>query len=238
MATFLWELNINEFKQLVEKNALVILPVGAVEGHGPHLPLGTDIIQPMALAVKLSERFEAMIAPPIHYGECSSTRNLPGTISLSFDTLRALLQELLDELYRQGIRHILVLSGHAARAHMMAQREAGKIVLKKHPDLKLMIVSDYEIAYDLLGKDFDADDGHAGNIETSRIMKHRMDLVGERPPKASLERPNYMITENPEDRFPSGYWGDPTKASKENADKVEEYIFEELVRLIEENLLG
>jgi creatinine amidohydrolase len=237
MATFLEELNVDEFKRLVEKDILVILPVGAVEGHGPHLPIGTDIIQPMALAIRLSERFDAMIAPPVHYGECSSTRNLPGTISLSFDTVRALIREILEELCRQGIGRILVLSGHAARAHMIAQREAGKEVLKKHPDLKLMVVSDYEIAYELLGKEFDADDGHAGDIETSRIMKHRGDLVGERPPKAKLREQTYMVTENPEERFPSGYWGDPTKASKENADKVEEFIFKELVRLIEENLL-
>jgi len=234
MVLFLEELNTVEFSDLVKKGALTILPIGAVEGHGPHLPLGTDMIQPMALAVRLSERFDAIIAPPIHYGECSSTKNLPGTISLSFDTLRAVVREVLEELYRQGVRRILVLSGHAARAHLMAQREAGKEVMKRFPDLRLMILSDYEIAYELLGKDFEADDGHAGDIETSRILQHREDLVKERPPKADIKKNNYMIKSDMGEFFPAGYWGDPTKATKEKGKQVDDFVFKELERLVDQ----
>lgn len=237
MVMFLDELTKDEFAEEVKKGSLVILPIGAVEEHGPHLPLGTDNIQPAALAKRLSDRFDALIAPPIWYGECSTTKNFPGTISLSFDTLRAIVREILEELCRNGIRRVLVLSGHAARAHMVALREAGKMVVNDHNDLRLMILSDYEIAYDLMGKEFDADDGHAGTIETSRMLQLREDLVKELPPKAEADFPRFMVIHDPERHIPTGLWGDPTKATKEKGQFVEDHVFKVLEGLIEEHLM-
>jgi len=231
------ELNMNEFSERVKKGGLVILPIGSVEEHGEHLPLCTDSIQAEALVKRLSEKFDAMVAPAIRYGECSATRNFPGTITITFDTLRALVREVLEELCRNGIRRIIVLSGHAGRAHMIALREAGKEVVRKVPDLKLMVLSDYEIAYDLLGKGFDRDDGHAGTIETSRALQIRPDLVKGKPKKGVFRPPKYMIYNDPERFFPRGIWGDPSKASAEKGKKVEDYVFKELVKMIRKDIL-
>jgi creatinine amidohydrolase len=232
------ELNMNEFAERVKKGGIVIVPVGSVEEHGDHLPLCTDSMQAEALIKKLAEKFDAMVAPPIRYGECSSTRNFPGTITISFDTLRALMREVLEELCRNGVRRIIVLSGHAGRAHMIALREAGREVVMKHKDLKLMVLSDYEIAYDLLGKGFDKDDGHAGTIETSRVLQLRPDLVKGKPKKAVARPPKYMIYSDPERHFPRGIWGDPSKATAEKGKKVEDYVFKELVKMIRKDILS
>jgi creatinine amidohydrolase len=235
---FLDELNMHEFSERVKKGCLVILPMGSVEEHGEHLPLCTDSIQSEALAKRLADKFDAMIAPAIRYGECQSTRNFPGTITISFDTLRALAREVLEELYRNGIRRILVLTGHAGRAHMIALREAGREVVLRHGDLKLMVLSDYEIAYDLLGKGFDKDDGHAGTIETSRVLQLRPELVKGKPKKAVARPPKYLIVKDPERFIPRGIWGDPSKATAEKGKKVEDYVFKALVKMIKKDLMS
>jgi creatinine amidohydrolase len=236
MHVFLDDLTKDEFKKRADENVLVFLPIGAVEEHGPHLPLGTDSMQAEVLVQRLADHFDAIIAPPVRYGECSTTRNFPGTITLTFDTLRSLAREILQELARNEIRNIVVLSGHAGRAHMIALREAGKEVVTQYPDLKLMILSDYEIAYDLLGTWVDKDDGHSGTIETSRILHIDENKVKGRPEKATLRPPKFRIMTNPETCFPTGVWGDPTKASKELGKKIEDHIYDKLVELIQEML--
>jgi creatinine amidohydrolase len=235
---FLDELNMNEFSERVKKGCLVIVPWGSTEEHGEHLPLCTDSIQSEALAKRLAEKFDAMIAPAVRYGECQSTKNFPGTITISFDTLRALLKEILEELYRNGIRRVLVLTGHAGRAHMIALREAGREVVYQHGDLKLMVLSDYEIAYELLGKGFDKDDGHAGTIETSRVLQLRPELVRGKPRKAVARPPKFLIVKDPERFIPRGIWGDPSKATAEKGKKVEDYVFKALVKMIRKDLMS
>jgi len=91
------EMTTTELKKEIDRNPVVILPVGATEAHGPHLPLGTDSFQPEAVADMLASRIGGLVAPPIKYGHHSSTRNMVGTIGISFDTLRALVRETAYE---------------------------------------------------------------------------------------------------------------------------------------------
>ncbi len=232
------ELSSAEFGKMVPKNPVVFLPLGAVEEHGAHLPLCADSIQPEYIVEKVAARVAgpALIAPPIRYGNCVTTRGFPGTISLSFDTLRALIRDILAELCRNGIRRIVVVSGHAGGAHMAALRTAGEVVVEEWPDLKLMVLSDYDIAYELRGKEFDARDGHAGTIETSRVMAIKPRLVKRRGVKNFDRPPKYMLTANPEKYFPSGVMGDAGKGSPGQGRRVNDYIVKGLVELVNQNL--
>jgi creatinine amidohydrolase len=227
------DLTMEEFKEKVDENTVVILPIGAVEEHGPHLPLSTDSIQPEFIAQKVAGQVGALIAPPIRYGYCSSTRNFPGTISISFDTLRSLIFDILSELARNGIKNIVVLSGHAGRVHMAALKVAADAVVKKN-HVNIMVLSDYDIAYDLIEIDMSIpkDDGHSGLIETSRIMDIREDLVKGEGVAGKTRPPKYMVLSDPEKYFPTGVMGDPTGASKVKGDQINDYIIKELVKLI------
>jgi len=234
MFMFLDELTMSEFKEKVNESSVVILPIGAVEEHGSHLPLCTDSIQPEYTAQKVAEKTGALIAPSIRYGFCSSTRNFPGTITISFDTLRSLIHDLLSEFIRNGIKNIVVLSGHAGRVHMAALRLAAERVVNEN-EANVMVLSDYDIAYDLLDKDetIPLDDGHSGLIETSRIMAIRKDLVKGKGITGKDRPPKFMVLKDPEKYFPSGVMGDPTNASKEKGEEINQYIIDELVRLVE-----
>ena len=100
-----WEdLTMPEFEAAREESRTVILPVGSVEEHGPHLPLGTDACHALEVAHRAAALRPVLVAPPVFYGICRSTREHPGTISLSGDTLRGLIRDLGREFYRQGLR--------------------------------------------------------------------------------------------------------------------------------------
>jgi creatinine amidohydrolase len=230
---YLDQLTMKEFSEKVNANTVVILPIGATEEHGKHLPLSTDSLQPEFIAEKVASATGALIAPPIRYGFCASTRNFPGTISISFDTLRGLVYDILSELCRNGIKNMVVLSGHAGRIHMAALRTAAEEVVRKNK-VKVMVLSDYDIAYELIQIDMSIpdDDGHSGLIETSRILYIREDLVKGKGVAGKERPPKYMVLPDPEKYFPTGVMGDPREASKVKGDQINDYIIKELVKLI------
>lgn len=234
---YLDELTKDEFESQVGKGVVVILPFGAVEEHGAHLPLATDSIQPIHVAEEVARRTGALIAPQVRYGLCSSTRRFPGTLSLTFDTVRALATDILSELVRNGVRRVMVLSGHAGRTHMAALKLAAEAVVRDHPDLRVAVLSDYDIVYERAGE-LDGlvppDDGHAGMIETSRVMAIRPDLVKGQGVESHPDFPPYRVLADPERYFPSGIMGDPTGSNPEIGERINRIIVDRLVELVNE----
>ncbi len=229
------EITSTAFSEKVKNDPLVILPVGATEEHGSHLPLGTDSFQSEYIVNKLAAEFDALVLPPVRYGECRSTRKFPGTISLRSETVQALVTDILSELARNGVSKVIVLSGHAGSGHMAALRLGSGRVVEQHPDMRVMVLSDYDIAYDLAGREFPSSDGHAGLIETSRMLGIRPDLVGEDRPVGDSRPPKFMVMDDPQTYFPSGVMGDSSEASAEKGKAIDDYIFEKLSAIIADN---
>jgi creatinine amidohydrolase len=229
------EITTKQFAQLVMKDPLVFLPIGATEAHGIHLPLGTDSYQPQALCDALADEFDGLVAPLVPYGQHSSTRNMPGTIGLRSETLRAMVTDIIDSLVRQGVRKLIIISGHAGSVHLAAIREAAESATVRCPQLRLMFLTDYDIAYKFPLPDSDFRDGHGGLIETSRILALRPELVGRKRPRGRFEDKRFMIVPNPEVCYPEGMVGDATKATAELGKKINDFIFKEMVHLIKQN---
>lgn len=227
-------------------DGLVIWPVGIIEEHGPHLPLATDSIQGEWTATETARRTGALMAPPLRYGLAQSTRNFPGTISLSFDTLRALAIDVLKEFLRQGLDRVVVLSGHAGSSHMMALKLAGYRVMEdwkiayeatsaEEREPRIMVLSDWDLIYGGEGPEgVPEGDGHAGAMETSRVMVIRPDLLKGTAKAEFPSHHNYRIVTDPERWFPSGVMGDPSVASKKLGHHLNELVVEGLVRLVGE----
>jgi creatinine amidohydrolase len=212
----------------------VIVPFGTVEQHGSHLPLSTDTLQAYSIAVLAGSATGALVTPPVHYGQCSSTRNHPGTITISGDTLRALAVDIVQSLAGQGFAHIVLFSGHAGRIHMAALREAAERCVREEPGLKLAVICDLdlvkEVSADLLAT---PGDGHAGEIETSRMMHLYPEKVKEPPPEEYPSFPPGRVVPDPERYWPGGVWGNPQAADGEKGKLIVERSAEALARIVQ-----
>jgi len=222
------EMTSREFAEKVKEKSVVILPIGSIEEHGPHLPLATDCYQPMRIAEMVSRKTGAFIAPFLYYGVCNTTREYPGTLSISFEALRQIVRDILSELVRNGFRNIIVLTGHAGQDHMAALRIAAREIVHKSK-VKILVFSDYDIIYNK--NMLPPEDGHAGMGETSRIMAEKPKMVKKRPPAAENKMPEYAILDDVRPFWP-GWTGDPRKASAALGRKLDDRVAAEIVKLI------
>lgn len=218
---------------------LFVLPLGIVEEHGPHLPLGTDTFQVQAVLDEAAAATGAVLLPPLWYGNCDSTRPFPGSISISVDTLRAVLEDILDELVRHGVRRVALVSGHAGSGHMAGMKLAAKAAIARAPALKVAVLSEWDFLFAGEGLDAAAlgvpeGDGHAGTMETSRMLALRPELVSDERPGLHLnEEPPFVLDAHPEAWWPDGYGGDPSRASAEIGRALHDHCVEGLVKLFE-----
>ena len=126
------KLRFPEVESLVRSGrALVILPVGAVEEHGPHLPLGLDTFAAEAYAEAAAPHLEesgyaVVRAPSVSYGVARQAIDFPGTLTLEPATLRALIIDIARSLARAGFKRQVILNGHGEIPHVRALEEAAK----------------------------------------------------------------------------------------------------------------
>lgn len=230
------EMTRDEFAEAVEREPLGIFVIGAVEAHGPHLPLNTDTVQPEWIANELAKRIDnVLVFPSINYGLHSSTKNMPGTISLTFDTMRALLYDVLNSAHEKGIDRFLVMTGHAGSGHMTACSEACKHFVRE-TGCKVMFLTDYDIAASSPYMEDVKGDGHGGMLETARVLAICPDLVKDVRPIGLYSDQGFMILSNAEVCFPDGIAGDTSKASRELGGKINEYVTDKLEEMIMNDL--
>lgn len=146
MANMKW----TDIQNYVDKNAIVLLPLGVIEEHGPHLCLGTDIyiahIQCTFIKQKLKERgFEVVIAPPFYWGICQSTGSFIGSFKARKETVKALLFDIMASLAEFGFKHVYGINAHGDINHSVALIEAFKEVTEK-----LRINARYAFAQDIM----------------------------------------------------------------------------------------
>jgi len=163
------ELSPTELARLWDEGAPAIVPWGALEWHGNHLPLGLDGL--------LADHFCRSLATHVH-GVCLPTIWLPITTlphpasqSIQTETLRAILDDVIASLVRSGARKIALITGHCAQGHLVELYEAALRAMDDYPDLQVFAGAQLE----LLGRPETMD--HAARYETSQLLDIRPDLV-------------------------------------------------------------
>lgn len=220
-----------EVDAAAQRGAAVILPVGATEQHGYHLPLCTDATLAERLALEVAAALDVLVAPPVAYGYRSRPlsgggEGFPGTVSLSARSLMALVEDVLTGLAASGFRRLVVLNWHYENSNFvyeaawLAQQRVGA------PDLRVMVV---EAAFSelssgvmdlLFGDEFPGwDVEHAAVLETSLMLHLRPDLVlFDRAVDDEAERhPAYDVVPAPAAFVPRS--GTLWKATRASADK-------------------
>jgi len=222
-----------EFASGLEKSRTVILPCGSLEEHGSHLPLGTDTWHAVELARLVAEKIFVWVAPPVPYGLCRSSSQHPGTVSIKGTTLRLLIQDIVCGLYRNGLKNVLVLSGHAGGTHIAMIVDASEELLDEFADLRIAVVSINDLGrMAWKGIVETPGDSHAGEVETSVIEYLFPDKVKGRPQQEYPSFPKFLLVRNKRAFWPGGVWGDPTKASAEKGKKLLERSVEALIDVI------
>ncbi len=230
------ELDSRSLERLLKRDPLLILPAGALEAHGPHLPLGADLLQAEATAGALAERLDALVAPGLPYGVCPGTRRFPGSVSRSLESLSREVREILGEFHRQGFRRALVLSGHGDLGHMSALREGGRQAVEEHPGLAVAVLCDYEFVYELRGTLSPPDDGHGGLLETSRVLALAPEQVGTERPRATSRHPRSRVAPLDPAEWPESVQGDTAPASAELGRTIQGHVLDRLVLIVKEAL--
>ncbi|MEZ0346845.1 MAG: creatininase family protein [Infirmifilum sp.] len=171
------ELTYGEVRELLAKGFdTAILPVGTVEPHGPHLPLGTDNIIPELIAERLAEQIPAIVLPTLNYGVTTSLHGYPGSIRVRPESLENMTYDILSSLAFHGFKMAIVLNGHGGNTAPL-DNAAKKAWLENK--LAVLLVDWWTLARDrgltqsFLGKE----GGHAATDETGLVALARPDLV-------------------------------------------------------------
>lgn len=223
-----------EFEFGLSKTRCVLIPFGSTEEHGSHLPLSTDTIQAYEVAKAASRVIPLFVAPPIHYGCCRSTSGHPGTISISTSTLKSLMKEVVSSLRDKGMRQFIILTGHAGGTHTMSLVDAGEELIKQFEDISIAVLTEYDLAYEE-GRELieTVGDSHAGEIETSRIMHLFPELVKGCDQREFPCFPKGILVRNKRKYWKNGVWGDPTKASAEKGQRINDLVVKKLVQYVQ-----
>lgn len=231
------DVNMRFFQEWRQTRRTVIIPVGSVEEHGPHLPLGTDTFHALEVARRLGKLRQVLIAPPLFYGLCRSTREHPGTISISGDTLRALMLDLGREFFRQGLTNLVYISGHAGGTHLAAILEAGELLMAQLPEVNVAVVNLLDLLREVLMAQpnllHTSGDSHAGEVETAIMLAAYPHLVQGSAPAEWPGFPKYLLVRDKTRYWPGGVWGDPAAASADQGEKILQAEAERLAKLID-----
>jgi creatinine amidohydrolase len=231
-------LNFAEVRNLARSGrSLVILPVGSVEEHGAHLPLGLDTFAAEAYAKAAAPHLEekgytVLLAPAISYGIARQAIDFPGTLTVEPDTLRALVVDIGRSLSKHGLTRQVILNGHRDVAHMSALEEGARALVEEGTAqiLSVGFTNDPAITAACYGEGIQGvsrsarpdREGHAGEKETSLALYCFPDLV-DREVLKQLE-PNFdydvdAFRDETESYWAlsagRGYFGSPGAASAE-----------------------
>lgn len=230
-------------------DAYAIIPVGAVEPHGPHLPLASDTMISDHFAARLADRVDGLITPTIGYGVATPPQRLggcfPGVINLSGQTFTCLVTDVLTALARHGMRKFVIVNSAIDNIAFLC--ESARILTCRWPDARVMIVNWWDVVGETFRNDLAAetgvdrtDDHHAAMVESSLVMHivpHAVRTVRTGPSGDTATVPvrrisYHMFPLPPEAATESGVVYTAAKASAQLGGRVSEQVAREMVAAV------
>ncbi|CAN1212507.1 creatininase family protein [Tumidithrix helvetica PCC 7403] len=229
-------------------NVAIVQPMGAIEQHGAHLPLVVDAAISMGVLGKALEKLEPEIPayslPPLYYGKSSEHDDFAGTITLTTQTMLAILTDIAECIYRAGFRKLVLMNSHGGQPQILEL--VARDIHQKYPDFMVFPLFTWRVphvaAEFLTAKEMELGI-HGGDAETSVMLSllpdrvHMDKAITEYPhglPQHSLlsmegASPFAWVTR---DLSKSGVLGDPTVATKEKGDRILDSLTDSWAQLI------
>lgn len=230
-------------KTLDSSNKTCILPIGILEKHGPHAPLGSDLIHVREWAARATKKEYAVVFPDYFYGQIYEAKHQPGTFSLPSPLLLELLDATCAEIARNGFTKIVIINGHGGNPNML--RYFIQTQLEKQRPYAVYFFEpgfDSSISAKIakLRRSDAATDQHAGERETSTLLYLRPELVKmERAPAESGDNQNRLQLPNLYTgiwwyaSYPNHYAGSGAAATRQLGELITEYTVATLVKALQ-----
>jgi creatinine amidohydrolase len=210
-------------KALTESGGTCIIPIGIIEKHGPHLPLGTDLLDVREVCARAVQKEYAIVFPQFYFGQIFEAKHQPGTMAYSPELVWNMLQETCDQLNRNGITKIILVNGHGGNENLLPYFCQAQLASQKNYAVYLFSPEDTDEFREKIMKLRKTNTGgHADETETSKMLAHRPDLVhldrAGSQSGADLNRLNLPYTYTGiwwYAKYPNHYAGDGQYASKE-----------------------
>jgi len=159
-----------EVAEALEQQPVILLPIGTLEQHGPHMPIGNDPLVAQYVALRTAEQTNALVAPPINYGCSAVFRNFPGTYPVKPETLANVLRDVCKAFISQGFRKLVFFNNHGGNEFVCEQvaRE-----LKAEFGIVIGNVYPWNLGYALMRDTYDDPNkayGHGAEPETSAML--------------------------------------------------------------------
>ena len=219
------ELTAPDFRSAIQQSqSTCLLPFGIIEKHGPHLPLGTDLLDVRFATLQAAEQEYALVFPEYYFGQIFEAKHQPGTIAYSSHLQLELLQETTDEMARNGCKKIIIVNGHGGNENLLPY--FAQTQLEKERDYVVYVLPIVDAPSGGPARKSSGPDMHAGESETSKMLIAHPDLV-------HMERANQESGADqarlklPDDlytaiwwyaRFPNHYSGEGSAATKERGE--------------------
>jgi creatinine amidohydrolase len=216
------ELTAPDFVQAIHQaQGVCVLPFGIIEKHGPHLPLGTDLLDVRFAVANAVKQEYAVIFPEYYFGQIFEARQQPGTLAYSLSTQLTLLQETVSEMARNGCKKIVIVNGHGGNNSLLPLFAQAQLASQRDYVVYVFGLPNENVpGRPALKTPFDM---HGGEVETSNMLIARPDLVHQ--DRANQQSGADQKRQNlPESvytgiwwyaRFPNHYAGDASAANKE-----------------------
>ncbi|HET6485586.1 MAG TPA: creatininase family protein [Spirochaetia bacterium] len=217
----------------------VILPLGSLESHGGHLPFGTDALTAYLLALDIAARLSRVaVLPPVNYGVSEHYKDFSFTVTLGFETQSAVIRDILESVYREGIRKVFIMNGHDGNISPI--EIASRSAKVAHPDFKIVSLDAWWMMIgDLLPKGFFEvwnGLGHGGEGETSICLELFPELCD--PSKAAGVVPqlpkNLDVKWLFKELTNTGATGDPTRGSAAKGKKMRQVLVDAMVEALKD----
>jgi creatinine amidohydrolase len=221
LSTHWEELTAADFRDaIVKAQGTCLLPFGILEKHGPHLPLGTDLLDVRYVSEHATQQEYAVIFPQYFAGQIFEARHEPGTIAYSPEIQMKLLQETTDEMARNGCKKVIIVNGHGGNENLLPY--FAQTQLAKPHDYVVYVQWGHE-ATKKMGAEKNGPDWHAGETETSNMLETSPNLVhmDRAATESGADQKRLKLPENVYTgiwwyaRFPNHYSGDGATATKE-----------------------
>ncbi|GAC1651334.1 MAG: creatininase family protein [Acidobacteriaceae bacterium] len=212
-------------KAIAQAQGTCVLPIGIIEKHGPHLPLGTDLLNVRAAVAMATKQEYSVVFPEYYFGQIFEAKHQPGTVAYSLDMQLHLLQETTDEMGRNGCKKVLIVNGHGGNESLLPL--FGQAQLATPHDYVVFVFGLPNTNLPGRPSRREPNDMHAGESESSTTLVTHPELVHmDRAGQQSGADQN-RLTGMPDNvytgiwwyaKFPNHYAGDGSKATKELGD--------------------